>query len=89
VDETGCVNPAACAPSAGHTELQLRSVKPLAMRPMSSRRLRLGDPVVLLPILHFVILKFSRHVAQCVHKAGYQVRSLLAWWHLPCMLNAL
>ena len=36
-------------------------------------RLRLGDPVALLPLLHFILLKFSRHVAQCIHKAGYEV----------------
>ncbi|KAL6745505.1 Centrosomal spindle body, CEP44-domain-containing protein, partial [Haematococcus lacustris] len=36
--------------------------------------LRLGDPVALLPLLHFVLLKFSRHVAQCIHKAGYELQ---------------
>lgn len=45
------------------------------------RSLRLGDPVALLPLLHFTLLKFSRHVAQCIHKAGYEVRH--AWlWHM-------
>ncbi len=36
-------------------------------------RLKLGDPAALLPLLHFVLLKFSRHVATTVAAAGYEV----------------
>lgn len=36
-------------------------------------RLRLGDPVALLPLLHYTLLRFSKHVAQCIARAGYQV----------------
>ncbi len=36
-------------------------------------RLKLGDPAALLPILHHILLRFSRHVAQCIAKAGFEV----------------
>ena len=30
--------------------------------------------MALLPLLNFVLLKFSRHVAMCIIKSGYEVR---------------
>ena len=39
-----------------------------------TRRLRTGDPAALLPIIHYVLLRFSRHVALDVAASGYEVR---------------
>ena len=38
------------------------------------RRLRTGDPAAILPIIHYVLLRFSRHVALDVAASGYEVR---------------
>ena len=37
------------------------------------RSLRLGDPVAFLPVLHFALLKFSKHVALAIVTTGVQV----------------
>ncbi|GAX81755.1 hypothetical protein CEUSTIGMA_g9183.t1 [Chlamydomonas eustigma] len=37
-------------------------------------RLKLGDPASLLPLFHFVLLRFSRHVATCITSAGYELQ---------------
>ena len=39
--------------------------------PVSARRLKLGDPALLLPILHFALLTFSPHVAARVAEKGF------------------
>lgn len=39
-----------------------------------TRRLRTGDPAAILPIIHYVLLRFSRHVALDVAASGYEVR---------------
>jgi len=36
------------------------------------RRLRTGDPAAILPVLHYVLLRFSRHVALDVAASGYE-----------------
>ncbi|KAK9810129.1 hypothetical protein WJX72_005236 [[Myrmecia] bisecta] len=35
--------------------------------------IRLGDPVALLPLLNYVLVKFSRHVAQAIVSNGYEL----------------
>jgi len=42
--------------------------------PLLADRLRLGDPVALLPLLNFSLLKFSKHVARSISQAGFEVR---------------
>jgi hypothetical protein len=42
--------------------------------PRAPGRLRLGDPVALLPLLNFSLLKFSKHVARSISQAGFEVR---------------
>jgi hypothetical protein len=37
------------------------------------RRLSLGDPLAALPVLHFALLKYSRHVAAYILQKGVQV----------------
>lgn len=39
-----------------------------------TRRLRTGDPAAILPVLHYVLLRFSRHVALDVAASGYEAR---------------
>ena len=41
--------------------------------PVSARRLKLGDPAMLLPILHFALLTFSPHVAAFVSERGFML----------------
>ena len=41
--------------------------------PVSARRLRLGDPTLLLPILHFALLTYSPHVAAHVAARGFML----------------
>jgi hypothetical protein len=45
-------------------------------RAVSSRRLREGDPTVLLPILHFLLLDSSAHVAAFVTSRGFLLHAL-------------
>jgi hypothetical protein len=33
-----------------------------------------GDAVTLLPVLHYLLLGFSRHVARFIASTGYEVR---------------
>ena len=40
-------------------------------RPVSARRLREGDATELLPVLHFVLLDYSPHVAAFVAAKGF------------------
>ena len=42
-------------------------------RSVSARRLKLGDPSVLLPVLHFALLDYSPHVAAFVSSSGYDL----------------
>jgi centrosomal protein CEP44 len=46
---------------------------PLKRRP--AHRLRLGEPLAILPLLHYTLLKYSRHVAGKIVQLGYQVGS--------------
>ena len=39
-----------------------------------SFRLRLGEPLAVLPLLHYTLLQYSRHVAARIVQLGYQVR---------------
>ncbi len=48
--------------------------------PSCGPRLRLGDPVALLPILSFALLKFSRHVARFVVRSGFEVGHMPLGW---------
>ena len=34
-----------------------------------------GDAVTLLPVLHYLLLGFSRHVARFIASTGYEVRT--------------
>lgn len=42
-------------------------------REWMTRRLKLGEPAASLPLLHYVLLGFSHHVATAVAQAGYEV----------------
>lgn len=45
--------------------------------------LRIGDPVASLPLLNYVLLKYSKHVAQAINKAGFEVGHAV-YVHLFC-----
>ena len=52
-------------------------------RSVSARRLREGDVTELLPVLHFVLLDYSPHVAAFVAAKGFALyfsRAPIAWW---------
>lgn len=36
-------------------------------------RMRLGDPAAFLPVLHYCMVKFSRHVASEIAAGGFEV----------------
>jgi hypothetical protein len=46
---------------------------------LSLFRLSLGDPLAALPVLHFALLKYSRHVAAFILQKGVQVGSSNPW----------
>lgn len=57
-----------------HFQDMLKSVFELWFHCYGARRLRLGDPVALLPLLNFALLKFSKHVARTIVQSGFEVR---------------
>lgn len=46
--------------------------------PPSCRSLRLGDPLAALPLLHYALLKFSRHV--CAHTLDCGIEVCICVW---------
>lgn len=76
-----CCRPAAQTSAAAPTAAAPRHLRPApapepTLRPHApARRLRLGDPLAALPLLHYALLKYSRHVCAKTVECGVQVGS--------------
>ncbi|KAG2501080.1 hypothetical protein HYH03_000898 [Edaphochlamys debaryana] len=59
---------------AGNVQRLLRELKAIKYPgDVDEVGLRLGDPVALLPLLSFALLKFSRHVARFIVRSGFEL----------------